>query len=1021
MPYALCLFLPSTHPNPQPTTTTPPSGINSRNCHVVTNCLRYGLLWLIAICHYQLYAQPGQLFFENYSSENGLSQNSCFAIAQDASGFMWFGTQDGLNRFDGKEFRKFLPQHALGRKLPSNYITSLYYDAPNNLLWIGTTHGACVYHPGRDSIVALGDLFPAATPLQHIPVKKISCFSPGEYWFVTHNNGLQRLNTKTNTLSAFFNDEENRAKVNSIVLHQEKIIVAALQHLYIIEKETVQPFMPHLSFPEIKELYACHDALWIGTLAKGCYYIKDGESTMHPFTATTVGIGCFATDAENNLWIGTRGNGLMRYDPITKALQTATNNKYDHRTLGRNFILCIQRDRQNIMWCGLSGGGVAKYDPLKYQFTNVSTLPDNMVFEIFKSSAGNYFIGTQNKGLIRWDKKKNSFHTYTEPAAFDVACNTVYDVTEDHQQNLWIASWGGLLQFNKRFTFHDDKNLLTAKKLYVVHKMQQADSLFITGENGPVFFSLKDKTWKPCADSLLQKNAYIGRYVYEDAHHVLWICTTGAGLVRYQNGRFTIIEPIRAYSAYVRYLLPDGDLFWLATDNGVVVYDRKKAAVIKHIIIDQANASNVCYAIQKDARGYFWLSSNNGLYKIDPRTYAVQNYDQGNGLAFLEYNTACTLSEGDGHLLFGGVGGITTFNPALLKANEFSPDALISGVQVNGKDWSRQPSLQLNHRQNFITLRFSVNNFSNQNKNRFAYRLVGLDDAWIDNGNNNTVSYTSLPPGKYVFELRAANSDGRWSQGITQLAFTILPPWWQSWWFRIGALLLIAGIVTWLVRRRVALIRHEAELKHRIAETEMMALRAQMNPHFIFNCINSIDALILSNDKYQATIYLNKFAKLLRNILDSSKQNTVTLARDLDTLQLYIDLERLREENKFTAHIDADDVLLQDDYKVPPLIVQPYVENAILHGLKHRKDNNGRLLIKVSKQQDHIEYVIEDNGVGRQASKNGMRKGPSYGMQMTRDRVKYFNNEENASVTVTDLEENGQPAGTKVQVLLKIQ
>src|SRR6185436_14396597 len=160
----------------------------------------------------------------------------------------------------------------------------------------------------------------------------------------------------------------------------------------------------------------------------------------------------------------------------------------------------------------------------------------------------------------------------------------------------------------------------------------------------------------------------------------------------------------------------------------------------------------------------------------------------------------------------------------------------------------------------------------------------------------------------------------------------------------------IAGITTWLVRRRIAAIRNEADLKHRIAETEMMALRAQMNPHFIFNCINSIDALIQSNDKYHATVYLNKFAKLIRNILDSSKQNTIPLAKDIETLRLYIDLEQFRNENKFTADIEIDDWLLQDDYKVPPLIIQPYVENAILHGLRNRVDDKGKLFISIERQ-----------------------------------------------------------------------
>jgi LytS/YehU family sensor histidine kinase len=211
-------------------------------------------------------------------------------------------------------------------------------------------------------------------------------------------------------------------------------------------------------------------------------------------------------------------------------------------------------------------------------------------------------------------------------------------------------------------------------------------------------------------------------------------------------------------------------------------------------------------------------------------------------------------------------------------------------------------------------------------------------------------------------------------------------------------------------------------MNEQLLRAKLEALRSQMNPHFIFNCINSIDALIQSNDKYRATIYLNKFAKLIRNILDSSKQNTVTLSKDLDTLKLYIELEQLRHENKFTATIQADDALLQEDFKVPPLIIQPFVENSILHGIRYRKDNNGKLSISVLRENDHLKYAIEDNGVGRGTFNNQIQKEElSYGIDMSNERVKLFNKEEKASVQIIDLFEEGEPAGTKVEVLLKIQ
>jgi len=204
-------------------------------------------------------------------------------------------------------------------------------------------------------------------------------------------------------------------------------------------------------------------------------------------------------------------------------------------------------------------------------------------------------------------------------------------------------------------------------------------------------------------------------------------------------------------------------------------------------------------------------------------------------------------------------------------------------------------------------------------------------------------------------------------------------------------------------------------------ELELQSLRAQLNPHFIFNCINSIDAFIHSNDKYNATVYLNKFARLLRNILDSSKFTSVSFAKDIDTLKLYVELEELRHENKFSTEFRIDNELLNNDYKVPALIVQPFVENAILHGLKNREDNNGLLQIDIKKVADTIEYAIKDNGIGRKAAGLiAQNKESSYGMQMSSDRIKLFNREDKPSVEITDLYDGGIAAGTAVKVHLKL-
>ena len=331
--------------------------------------------------------------------------------------------------------------------------------------------------------------------------------------------------------------------------------------------------------------------------------------------------------------------------------------------------------------------------------------------------------------------------------------------------------------------------------------------------------------------------------------------------------------------------------------------------------------------------------------------------------------------------------------------------------------------LKLRSFQKNITIAFTAVQYLNADKIKFAYRLDGADNDWKQADAGRTANYFLLSPGSYSFYLKATDADGNWGPQYKLVSFTIVPQFWQTYWFKIATALILAAGCWLLVRRRIKSIRHEAELKQKVAETEMMALRAQMNPHFIFNCINSIDAMIQSNDKYQATVYLNKFAKLIRNILDSSKQNLVPLSKDIETLQLYVDLEMFRNENKFKAEINADPQLLQDDYQVPPLIIQPYVENAILHGLRQRDDNNGKLVVTIQKQDGTLTYEITDNGVGRNKNQaaSPLKKTNGYGMQISEDRVRIFNNEEKASVVVKDLHDNDLSSGTRVTVQLKIQ
>ncbi|MBL0155005.1 MAG: histidine kinase [Chitinophagaceae bacterium] len=236
--------------------------------------------------------------------------------------------------------------------------------------------------------------------------------------------------------------------------------------------------------------------------------------------------------------------------------------------------------------------------------------------------------------------------------------------------------------------------------------------------------------------------------------------------------------------------------------------------------------------------------------------------------------------------------------------------------------------------------------------------------------------------------------------------------------------MLITAAVYYLFRRRLNTIRKEESLKQKIAATEMMALRAQMNPHFIFNCISSIGNFILGNDKENASHYLNQFAKLIRNILDNSKNDVIPFWKDWETLSFYLEIEKLRNNNSFICKMEADETLLNGHYKIPPLVIQPYIENAIHHGLRALKKQAGYFNHHSQTQRGILEYRIEDNGIGREqaaASRYMHVTHQSYGMQLSRERIELFNDQSGNSVTITDLKDDkGEASGTLVVVLLKV-
>jgi streptogramin lyase len=619
---------------------------------------------------------------------------------------------------------------------------------------------------------------------------------------------------------------------------------------------------------------------------------------------------------------------------------------------------------------------------------------------MLKDSKGNAWFGT-NRGLYKYDGK--NFKLYG--IAQGLSRESITSICEDKNSNLWFG-----MEYDS-----------------LVNKMEFPDS-----DNGGHIIT----RYNIHQGSIASTNC-----IKKDKKNNLWFATTNAGVVKFDGKTFTRYTTAQGLSNNnVSSIVEDNDdNLWLLTYNGLCKMRAQQGNKEGEKIQDQTPGSlftNYLYAdgflgiggdfnsLLLDKNGNIWAGTTNRVTRYDPET-DIPDSDPPN----------IQLS---GLSLFG-----ENINWLDLEKKKDTTFALNNGVAIHDcnftglSKWYNLPQeLDLAYNNNYVTFQFVGITTNKPGHVRYQYRLEGLDENWSSITENPYATYSNLPYGSYTFKVKAANSEGHWSNEFSY-PFTIRPPWWKTWWFRtmaVGFLIaLIYAVVRWQLhyKFRLQLERSEkekqlAELKQQASELEMHALRAQMNPHFIFNSLNSINRFILQNNKTEASEYLTKFSKLVRMILQNSQHPLIPLESELEALKLYLDLEALRFEHHFEYRISVPNDLDVDILKVPPLIIQPYAENAIWHGLMH-KEEKGHLEIEVSVASDHLLCKIIDDGIGRklasmrQTQQDARHK--SMGLKMTADRITMLQrlNRDERPVAVNDLvNPDGTPAGTEVIIKMPL-
>lgn len=1002
-------------------------------------------------------AMQGQLYYDYYNSQNGLSQNSVYSITQTNDGFMWFGTQEGINRFDGKYFSQVTENYNKQDKTEMDYgefsktINVLYHDS-KDWIWVGTAKEISIYNRFTNKFYNPAFYYknfalPMDANILHITeLNKL-------LWILTLNKGLYCYDLQKKKMLAIKYEKNVSKKMVSIQKDQHgalwicdnKEVYKQTNGIFIAQKK----INSLIGSTGITNMTIVNNDLWIITGDRKIVLFNIKQDDVGPikyFTKEYQGNATFHDantihqSSKEILWIGSRSGGLLKINLQNHNYESLTDNT-DRPTLNTKFVLSFYTDKQNITWVGLSGG-ILKFDhkdtkieQWKSVTNDQKIATDNNILSIFSQNDKDFYMGTMTGGLLHlhYPSKKYQYYVPTNIGSNLSESKNIYEVIGGENNLLWMATWGGLYSFNtitKQFMEYKDFDDEQTLQLCAIKKLSGTNKILLGGYNGGLrLFNIDTKRFEKIVDKdrFLDSTKLRVRYMQEFEDGNIFMSTETNCLVRYnyQKGTFTTYPHFSRLCGASRYFHFDSLFLWIATDDGLIQADKRKMGLIKYWTTKNGLANDYIYSVLPDKYQRIWISSNSGLSMIDYKNNLCRNFTLSDNLQDLEFNTASCYIDKKNNLWFGGINGLNLVHPTLTHTNTFSPKPMITQIEVMNLPYKTDTAIpyidkiKLPYNKNFINFQFQTPNYSQTDKIVYKYLLKGVDTGWIYIGNKNFINYTQLQPGTYTFMVKSNNANNQWSQDAASVVVEIIPPWWRTWWFWTLFILGTVGILVYTIAYRIRHIKKEESLKYKIIESEMKSLRSQMNPHFIFNSLNSINGFVIENKTHLASDYLTKFARLIRLILENSKNETIILEKELDTLKLYLLMESLRFEDKFEYHIQIEKGIELEEICIPPLIIQPFVENAIWHGLLHRT-SKGKLEINIFQKSNQLGIQIIDDGIGREKSatyKNIKHKSrKSYGIEITKQRILSLNKQN--TIEITDLKNGEEPIGTKVQITL---
>ena len=960
--------------------------------------------------------------FRHYSTDQGLSSLETYHVFQDSKGYIWISTTNGVTRFDGYTFQNFEEQDGLA----DNVIFESIEDYKGRVWFMGYNGKLSFYENGKIHPYKYNHIFEHLLDNRMVSVKSSFYIDRNDNVYLSFSiRGLIRISAKgvLKKLTNFSNE------LAAIIERDKKLFV--IQYSGTINGLNINLNNIHVSIhdPKLEKsrklaVFAVQssdrNSVFVGCDHSLLQIFKDGHYQIREMASRIIWL---SRDRNNMIWVGSYNGGVLAINGTDFMGPIAYNYLKDKS------VSSVLEDKEGGFWFSTLDDGVF-YLPSHntYSFVYPTDLPDYEILCVEKGDK-EIFVGTGNSFLsvIKNNKISNypidtNLHSEITTLKYDNVNKQLY---VGSYYNSYIYKNGiisPLINFNNKINKKYEGLMITFKSI-----VKASSDLYWFGNFGGL--SLVDVKhnqvlYNSTADNPKKGLRINSLYKYPDGTLLIG---TSEGLWEYKNNNFIKATGfIPGLKDRISQIAGDslGNYVWIATkSNGLYLKTRDS---IFHFSRKEGLLNNAPYGLCLN-KNDLWLATSQGITCITvksykPFQYTLHNFTVENGLASNQVNQI--IVSGD-KILVGTNKGLSILDKGSFKTSKMLFPLYLTKVRLMMRDTILPNNSSLPYNYNSLSFSFVGISYQSITKMRYQYKLIGLDDEWHTT-QNTEVSFPFLPPHRYEFQIRTINDDGIPTSSTVIQKFTIKPPYWKTNWFII-IIILIVSVCGYLInRRRMKTIEKDNKIQAEINQYRQQALSKQMNPHFLFNSLNSIQYYIVKNDRISSSRFLSKFATLMRVILNNSQNQAITLNDELSALKLYLELESMRFKDRFDYTIDMDPHINQLTTMIPPFIIQPFIENSIWHGLMNR-EGNGLLLIKFILEEFYLRCIIEDNGVGRQhaAEIEGTNpfKSASKGISITETRLRLIDKKgiHSNPVIYTDLyDQNGTAEGTRVEILIPI-